>query len=134
MTREQFIQKWLACKWVYDEGTRDLMRDDLDKVTEQQCDYVQQLFTRPQEVFKPLQELYRKENPHPECKFYIPDATKFFQWIANKVNEYECLRNSEHLLNIPCVRVTLPTNDEFWNEWNKHKDPTQLWLWLQRRQ
>jgi hypothetical protein len=105
MTRERFIKKWLCTGYGYTEEKRDEMCDDLDKVTEQQCDYIQQLFAKPQEVFKPLQELYRKENPHPNDKFYIPNATQFFKWIANKVNEYECLRDSEHLLNIPCVSV-----------------------------
>jgi hypothetical protein len=29
-------------------------------------------------------------------------------------------------------KIQLPTNKEFWENWNKHKDPTKMWLWLQR--
>ena len=37
-------------------------------------------------------------------------------------------------LRLADVVKSLPTNSEFWEEWNKHKDIQKMWLWLLRRQ
>lgn len=34
---------------------------------------------------------------------------------------------------IPDVSGSLPTNHDFWEEWNKHKDIQRLWFWMIRR-
>ena len=42
------------------------------------------LYTKPRQVLKPLEDLYRKENPLPNGRFYLPDETEFFKWIVEK--------------------------------------------------
>lgn len=83
MTREKFIIKWLAVHHEYNEYYRDEMRNDLDKVAEKQCDAIQNIFTKPYEVLKPLEDLWRKENS-PD-RFVLPDRTEFFKWIVLKI-------------------------------------------------
>ena len=107
-----------TAKEILDETSVELYNSEFDEVVkameeyaEQQSDYVQQLFTRPQEAFKPLQDLYRKENPHPEGKFYLPDSTQFYKWIADKIqkkedyNEYICKRISDYLMINTSLKV-----------------------------
>lgn len=57
----------------------------MDEYSEQQCGLVQDLFNRPTEQLKPLEDLYRKEHPYPEGRFYMPDRTKFYKWITSKI-------------------------------------------------
>ena len=66
-----------------------------EKYSEQQCDLIQELFTRPTKELTPLQDLWRKENPRE--KFTIPDQTAFFKWIREKIlsTEYSRLTGDE---------------------------------------
>lgn len=57
----------------------------MEEYAEQNCDQIQTLFTRPTKELKPLEDLYRKENPHPKGKFYLPDTTTFYKWIRVKL-------------------------------------------------
>lgn len=50
---------------------------------EQTEDALFNLYNKPLQELKPLQDLWRKENS-PD-KFVIPDATKFYIWIRNKI-------------------------------------------------
>ena len=43
------------------------------------------LILKPLEQLKPLEDLYREENPRKDGKFYIPDATVFYKWVTNKI-------------------------------------------------
>jgi len=56
----------------------------MDMYAEEQCDVVQDLFSRPYAKLIPLEDLWRKEN-YPCGKYVIPDTTKFYEWIANKI-------------------------------------------------
>ena len=49
------------------------------------------MLLKPLEQLKPLEDLYRKENPREDGKFYIPDATAFYKWITNKILKNENL-------------------------------------------
>ena len=44
------------------------------------------------EQLKPLEDLYRKENPREDGRYYIPDATAFYKWITNKILQNENIR------------------------------------------
>ena len=57
----------------------------MDEYSEKDCDQIQKLFTRPTKELKPLEDLYRKENPHPKDKNYLPDTTTFYKWIRIKL-------------------------------------------------
>lgn len=60
----------------------------MEEYSEQNCEQIQNLFTRSFKELKPLEDLYRKENPHSEGKFYLPDTTKFYRWIRVKLLNY----------------------------------------------
>lgn len=62
----------------------------MEQYSEQNCDKIQSLFTKPMEELKPLEDLYRKENPHPEGKFYLPDITDLYRWIKTKLIPTTC--------------------------------------------
>lgn len=49
------------------------------------------MLLKPLEQLKPLEDLYRKENPREDGKFYIPDATVFYKWITDKILKNETL-------------------------------------------
>jgi transcriptional regulator with XRE-family HTH domain len=72
---EKFLE--LIYKSYIDE---DILQDD--RVREE-IRRVIELFTKPAEVLKPLEDLYRKE--HPSDKFYVPDTTLFYTWIVEKI-------------------------------------------------
>jgi len=57
----------------------------MDEYSDQNCNKIQELFSKPAKQLKPLEDLYRKENPRPDGKFYVPDATKFYEWIRIKI-------------------------------------------------
>ena len=50
------------------------------------------MLLKPLEQLKPLEDLYRKENPREDGRFYIPDATTFYKWITNKILQNENIR------------------------------------------
>lgn len=64
---------------------RDFIIKAMEEYSEQNCDIIHDLFNRPAEKLKPLQDLYRKENPRPDGRFYTPDRTKFYTWIVSKI-------------------------------------------------
>jgi hypothetical protein len=49
---------------------------------------------------------------------------------ARKIYSNNLVKNC----SIPAVSCSLPSNSEFWEEWNKHQDIQKLWLWMLRRQ
>jgi len=57
----------------------------MDEYSDQNCNKIQELFSKPAEQLKPLEKLYRKENPRHDGKFYVPDATEFYKWIRIKI-------------------------------------------------
>jgi hypothetical protein len=57
----------------------------MNDYSDQNCDIISNLYINPLEKLNSLKDLYRKENPSPDGKFFIPDATKFYEWITNKI-------------------------------------------------
>ncbi len=52
---------------------------------EQESVKIHELYTKPLKILKPLEDLWRKEHPHPESKFVIPDLSEFYKWIVEKI-------------------------------------------------
>jgi hypothetical protein len=50
---------------------------------EQEEDKLSQLYNKPRQVLRPLEDLWRKENS-PD-KFCLPDTTEFYKWIVAKI-------------------------------------------------
>lgn len=67
------------------------MMEHKESISLEQHDKITDLILRPLEQLKPLEDLYRKENPREDGKFYIPDATTFYKWITNKILKNENL-------------------------------------------
>ena len=57
----------------------------LEEYASQREDAMFELFNKPMQVLKPLEDLYRKENPEKDGKFYCPDTTEFYKWIVEKI-------------------------------------------------
>ena len=55
--------------------------------SKQNEDVIQDIFLKPMEELKPLEELYKKE--HPSEKYYTPDLTDLCKWITKKMLSYE---------------------------------------------
>ena len=55
----------------------------MEEYAEQQSDLIHDLFNKPTIELKPLEDLWRKENPRE--KFTIPDRTAFYKWIRLKI-------------------------------------------------
>lgn len=68
-----------------DEYTANIILLAMDEYAEQNCEQLQNLFSRTTKELEPLADLYRKENPHSEGKFYLPDTTTFYRWIRFKL-------------------------------------------------
>jgi len=83
-TKQQILEKHYKNykkRIAYDENVLEAM----EEYAEQQCDVIYELYSKPTEKLKPLEDLYRKENPDPQGKFYLPDTTKFYEWIVSKI-------------------------------------------------
>jgi hypothetical protein len=65
----------------------------MDEYAEYVNDCIYDLFNKPTLELKPLEELYRKENPMKDKDgndvYYLPDTTKFYKWITNKIMDNE---------------------------------------------
>ncbi|MCK9429831.1 MAG: hypothetical protein M0R17_07485 [Candidatus Omnitrophica bacterium] len=87
-TKEQILDRngfdFEAFKFENEYSAKNLLLA-MDEYSEQNCEQLQNLFTQPTEELKPLEDLYRKENPHPDGKFYLPDTTAFYNWIRVKL-------------------------------------------------
>ena len=87
-TKEQILDRngfdFEAFKFENEYSAKNLLLA-MDEYSEQNCDQIQNVFTRPTKELKPLEDLYRKENPHSEGKFYLPDTTTFYKWIRTKL-------------------------------------------------
>ncbi len=55
----------------------------MEEYAQQQQDIIHDLFNKPTIELKPLEDLWRKENPRD--KFTIPDRTAFYKWIRLKI-------------------------------------------------
>lgn len=55
----------------------------MEEYAEQQCDLIRELYTKPTIQLKPLEDLWREENPRD--KFTIPDTAAFYKWIRIKI-------------------------------------------------
>ncbi len=53
------------------------------KELEKQNDLIYDLFNKPCDQLKPLEDLWRKENPRPT--FTTPNRTAFYKWIRLKI-------------------------------------------------
>lgn len=72
--------------WIDDAANaKQAIYDAMEEYSQQNCDVIHNLFNRPAEKLNPLEELYRKEHPDPEGRFYTPDRTKFYEWIVTKI-------------------------------------------------
>ena len=85
MTKEEIMMKHCSDNGLLSMNLGRSILAAMEEYSEQNCDQIQNLFTRPTKELKPLEDLYRKENPHPEGKFYLPDTTKFYKWIRIKI-------------------------------------------------
>lgn len=87
-TKEQILDRngfdFKAFEFENEYSAKNLLRA-MDEYSEQNCDQIHDLLTRPTKELEPLKDLFRKENPHPEGKFYLPDTTKFYRWIRIKL-------------------------------------------------
>ena len=68
------------------------MMEHKESISLEQYDKIIDLILRPLEQLKPLEDLYRKENPREDGRYYIPDATAFYKWITNKILQNENIR------------------------------------------
>jgi hypothetical protein len=86
-TKEQILSRngfdFEAFKFENEHSAKDLLLA-MDEYSEQNCDQIRNLYAQPAKELNPLKDLYRKENPHPEGKFYLPDTTAFYKWIRVK--------------------------------------------------
>lgn len=53
----------------------------MDEYSEQNSDAIYEIQWKVNEILKPLEDLYRKENPRLDGKFYLPDRSSFYKWI-----------------------------------------------------
>ena len=67
---------------------------------EQQMSVLTNLLTKPTEALKPFEKWYRKENPLADGAFYLPDSTKFYTWIAKKLESYQASTKTQKLLDL----------------------------------
>ena len=52
---------------------------------EKRCEALAEVLNKPHEKLKPLEDLYRQENPIPGDEFYIPGKVAFYEWIVKKI-------------------------------------------------
>ena len=77
------------------------------------------------EILENHQMWRRDQNVPPKVEMQSP--TEIGTAIDFAISELKKLRLAD-------VVKSLPTNSEFWEEWNKHEDIQKMWLWLLRRQ
>ena len=77
------------------------------------------------EILENHQMWRRDQNVPPKVEMQSP--TEIGAAIDYAISELKKLRLAD-------VVKSLPTNSEFWEEWNKHEDIQKMWLWLLRRQ
>ena len=87
-TKEQFLKQHLSTERLTPAQWAGILAA-MDAYSEQNCDAIQRLFMRPAEKLKPMEDLYRKEHPKPDKGFYLPDTTKFYEWIVKKILNQE---------------------------------------------
>ena len=89
-TKEQILDKngfdFDAFKFENEFSAKNLL-SAMDEYAEQQCELIQNLFTKPTKQLKPLEDLWRKENPDPKGRYVCPDTTEFYKWIRIKILE-----------------------------------------------
>lgn len=85
----------------------------MDEYSEYNCNQLSELYNKPLSVLKPLEDLYRKEFPHPDGKFYIPDATQFHKWIVDKITNQNNNLKDIHQRNIAVISL----NCQDFKEW-----------------
>lgn len=92
-TAKQIIAKHR--KWMDRREFEEWIEDDIvsvmEEYSEQNTDVIYELFSKPYQVLKPLEDLWRKEN-HPD-QFVLPDTTQFYKWIVDKILNHDCLKN-----------------------------------------
>ncbi len=60
-----------------------LVENAMEQYSEQNSDFIHDIFNNPCKELKPLEDLWRKENPRDN--FTIPDRTAFYRWIRLKI-------------------------------------------------
>lgn len=81
--RKAEIVSKLYRKYKEKEYSKELIFEAMDIFAEEQSDLIYDLFNKPTIELKPLEDLWRKENPRD--KFTIPDRTAFYKWIRLKI-------------------------------------------------
>lgn len=85
-TASQILKKYEdANEYHFHKLDRNWIEEAMAEYSAQNCDLIQELFNRPAQVLKPLEDLYRKDYPRLDGGFYVPDRTKFYEWIVNKI-------------------------------------------------
>ena len=83
-TKEEMLENELGSYLkIREEDLGERISKVIQEYADQECDKIQELFTKPLLQLKPLEDLWRKENS-PD-RFVIPDSTKFYKWIVNKI-------------------------------------------------
>ena len=89
-TKKQFLEdngfNYIRFMLENEHSTKNLL-NAMDEYSEYNCDQIRNLYEKPMAILKPLEDQYRKENPRPDGKFYLPDTTEFFKWIVSKFND-----------------------------------------------
>lgn len=85
-TKEEILKRNVEsiakCKVKYNVTEKGIL-NAMEEYAEQQCDLIRDLYTKPTIQLKPLEDLWREENPRD--KFTIPDMTAFYKWIRIKI-------------------------------------------------
>jgi len=85
-TKEEILKRNVEsvakCNVKYNVTEQGILKA-MDEYAEQQCDVIHDLFNKPTIELKPLEDLWRKENPRD--KFTVPDRTDFYKWIRLKI-------------------------------------------------
>jgi len=56
---------------------REFIIQAMEEYSNQNCDIIMEL--------DKLKNLYRKENPRPDKRFFLPDRKTFYKWICKKI-------------------------------------------------
>lgn len=96
---------------------RDRILKAMHEFSEQESNIIHELFNKPYEELKPLEDLWRKENPRPY--FTIPDTTDFYRWIRLKITD-------ENHLNTVGWDLIEEFSDKLEKQFSSHPDKNQI--------
>lgn len=85
-TSDEILRKYEdEYEYHFHDLDREWIIKAMEEYSEQNCTNIQSIYKKPTLELKPLEDLYREENPHTNNKFYLPDTTQFYKWIRMKI-------------------------------------------------